>query len=118
MNIGGQAIMIEIQAAPSSGTSYLLVLSQLSVTYPVSIILGYNGTVPTGSGNTIVFSGATIASLYTNAGTLVPINSATLTLTVSAATQGSQATGSLTFPGPNGNIQGTITGTLTAIGLP
>ncbi len=116
MNIGGQTIGMEIQALTVDGSSYLVAFLQTSNLYPVSLTFALNNVIPSGSGNTITFSGPVTAGLYTNGANIVTINSATLTLTVSGTMMGSTATGTFSFPSSGGTIQGTITGTLTDIG--
>jgi hypothetical protein len=115
MNISGQDVTIEIQAAPTGGNSYTLLFSQLAPMFPVTVVFSLTNVAPSGSDNTMTFTGTTTGGLYTNLGILSPVSSATLTLTVSDVTKGSSATGDLTIVTSIGSIHGTIAGTLTAI---
>jgi hypothetical protein len=112
LNIRGQSTTISIQAV-AAGNSYTVTFGQSSTPYPVSILLGFEGTTPTVSGNTIVFSGPTIAGFYSEPGiALLTMSSATLSLTLSSVATGATVTAMVVFQGPSGTIQGTLNGSV------
>lgn len=115
MVVASQTVTIQIQAAPTGGGAYGLLLTQIAPQSPVSVKFGYSGTVATLVDNTITFSGATVGGLYTNNGNLFTITSATLALTVTEVKKDSSVTGTLRFISAAGSVDATITGTLTAI---
>lgn len=115
MVVASQTVTIQIQAAPTGGGAYSLLLTQIAPQSPVSVKFGYSGTVATLVDNTITFSGATVGGTYTNNGNLFTITSATLALTVAEVKIGSAVTGTLRFITAAGSVDATITGTLTAI---
>ena len=114
MNISGQTVTIQIQAAPVGGT-YALLFTQLAPQFPVTVSLGYNATVPTLVDNTITFSGPTVGGLYNNSGNLFPFNSATVALTFADVKATAGVTGTLTFSANGSAVNGTITATVTSI---
>ena len=113
MDISGQTVVIQIQAA-QIGSSHTVLFTQLAPQAPVKVSLGFNAILPSVVDNTVTFTGSTVGGLYTNAGNLFPFNTATLALTFADVKVTGSVTGTLTFSVNGSPVTGTINATVTS----
>lgn len=113
MDIAGQTVIIQIQAA-QIGSSHTVLFTQLAPQAPVKVSLGFNAILPSVVDNTVTFTGSTVGGLYTNAGNLFPFTTATLALTFADVKVTGSVTGTLTFSVNGSPVTGTINATVTS----
>ena len=120
MAVGSNTVNAELQATPSGSGHTVVFDDNLSAASGITITFVLGQTIPSVTGNTVVFTGSPSVGVYSDfsnpsKGYLASISLVTMTLNFASYTNGAAVTGTISFVTSNGTFQDSFTGSLSSV---